>query len=168
MRASTVSCTCVVSRCRTAWMPCTLLHWVGTLRSSSSCCLCLEKESMRRQTNPIPCCTLQPRGVTVRWHATSLTNNKWNHRTGTRCLGARGLCWCQSTRSKCVTHVCMCVSLCSMLWQTDVTWTCLHNAVAESEHAVLCFLTPVPLLAFWLVSSSGSLISVLTSFATVL
>ena len=29
--------------------------------------------------------------------------------------------------------VCVCVSLCSMLSQTDVTWTCLCNAVAEAS-----------------------------------
>ena len=92
MHASTVSCTCMVFRCRTARMPCTWLHKVGTLRSSSSCCLCLEKQSMRRQMTPIPYYTWQPWGVTLRWHVTSLQNSSWTHRTGIRCMGCRRTC----------------------------------------------------------------------------
>ena len=90
VHASTVSCTCMVSCCRMGRMPCTALQTVGTLRSSSSCCLCLEQGSMRRITMPKPCCTVQPRMVTVRWHATSLKKYTWTHRTGTRCVGFQG------------------------------------------------------------------------------
>ena len=122
MRASTVSCTCMVSRCRTARMPCTWLQNVGTLSSSSSCCLGLEKESMRRQTSPLPCCTVQPRGVTVGWHATSLMRYTWTHRTGTRCLGCQGTVLVSN--SKCVIHQCVCVCVCV--------------CVCSRKHAVLC------------------------------
>ena len=89
-------------------MPCTWLHKVGTLRSFNSYCLCLEQGSMRRQMAPlIPCCTLQPRRATLRWRVTSLQSSSWTHRTGTRCVGARGLCWYPNARSTCVMYVCV-------------------------------------------------------------
>ena len=112
---------CVVSRCRTASMPCTRLPKVGVWMSSNSWLLCLEQGFITRQAPPIPCYTGQPSVVTVRWHVTSLQNSSWTHRTGTRCV------WCQGTVlvSKCKVYVCAWFSLCSEACcdKTGVTWT---------------------------------------------
>ena len=47
---------------------------------------------MRKLTPPIPCCSAQPRRVTVRLHVTSFKSYRWTHRTGTRCVGCQGTC----------------------------------------------------------------------------
>ena len=114
---------CVVSRCRMAAMPCTRLQQVGVWMSSSTCYQCLKQGSVRRIRSPIPCCTGQPRRVTVRWHVTSLQNSSWTHRTGTRCVGCQGTVLV----SKCKVYVCAWFSLCSEACcdKTGVTWTSL-------------------------------------------
>ena len=102
--------------------------------SSSSCCQCLERGSMRRQMPPIPCFTGQPRRVTVRWHVTSLKSYRWIHRTGTRCVGCQGTVMV----SKCKVYMCAWFSLCSEACcdKTGVTWTSLC--------IVLCYAFRVP------------------------
>ena len=130
-------------------MPCTVLHKVDTLRSSNSCCLCLEQRSMRRQIILLPCCTGQPRRVTVRWHVTSLQNSSWTHRTGTRCVGCQGTVLV----SKCKVYVCTWFSLCSEACcdKTGVTWAGLCT--------VLCYAFRVlsHSLLYWFLFGNGSL-----------
>ena len=113
-------------------MPCTVLQKVGALRSSNSCCLCLEKGSMRRQMTLIPCCTVRPMVVTVRWHVTSLQNSSWTHRTGTRCVGCHGT----ELVSKCKVYTCAWISLCSEACcdKTGVMWTRLGTLFYKRKH----------------------------------
>ena len=124
-------------------MPCTWLQKVDTLRSSNSCCLSLEKGSMRRQIAPIPCCTGQSGRVTVRWHITSFKIYKWTRRIGTRCVGCQG-----TVVSKCKVYMCAWFSLCSEACcdKTGVTWTSLCT--------ILCY-------AFRVLSHSSLLVIVL-------
>ena len=100
---------CMVTRYRAASMPCTRLKKVGIWRWSSSCLQSLGQASMRRTAVSTPCCTGQPRGATVRWHATWLKNWRWIHRTGTRCVGSQGKERCVPKYKVCVHHVCVCI-----------------------------------------------------------
>ena len=126
----TDNCITLITWYRMAKIPCTWLHKVGVWMSSSTCCRCLEQGSMRRICSPIPCCTGQPRRVTVRWHVTSLQNSSWTHRTGTRCVE------CQETVliSKCNIYMCAWFSLCSE--------ACCDKQVSHGQVYVLSCVVP--------------------------
>ena len=117
---------------RMATMPCTRLQKVGVSMSSSTCCQCSEQGCMRKICSPIPCCTGQPRRVIVVWQVTSLQNSSWTHRTETRCVDARGLCWFQSARSTCV-HCLVCTVKHVVTKQVSCGHVYVQSCVMPSE-----------------------------------
>jgi len=129
-------------------MPCTWLQQVGVWMSSNSSCQCLEQGSMRRMRTPIPCCTGQPKKVTVRWHVISLQNSSSTHRTGTRCVGSEGTALVSECKVYMHANMYACFRLCSEAYVVTKQVSLGHVYVMFMYSPVFCLQGPIPLFLF--------------------